>query len=154
MWCSVSDFVWGRRLGVWRRRLGREGKEEENQKRAVDGHANGSVVSGRCPPTANGTQNPACWEPGSVFVDDLEVCTLYLYLDLCMRIIIIGVSRVSYLSLWAPTLVTSDQALRRLHAARHGRLGRGVWRGLLNIIWCTRVPTRKQNWTNTVLFNC
>ena len=105
--------------------MGREGKEEENQKRAVDGHANGSVVSGRCPPTANGTQHPACWEPGSVFVDDLEVCTLYLYLDLCMRLIIIGVSRVSYSSLWAPTLVTSDQALRRLHAARHGRLGRG-----------------------------
>ncbi len=63
-----------------------EGKEEENQKRAVNGHANGSVVSGRCPrgPTANGTQHPACWEPGSVFVDDLEVCTLYLYLDLCI----------------------------------------------------------------------
>ncbi len=54
-----------------------EGEDDEEDGEEDAGVAAGAVVGVACPPQAADAKHPACWEPGSVFLGDLAVCTFF-----------------------------------------------------------------------------
>jgi hypothetical protein len=56
---------------------GGEGEDDDDEEDGEEdaGVAVGAVAGVACPQQAADAKHPACWQPGSVFLGDLEVCT-------------------------------------------------------------------------------